>query len=121
MRTVIVVDDEPAFRKWLKSLLDNSEEFTVIGEASSGYEAIGLVDLQVPDLVISDIYMPDADGFEVVKYITTNHPTVQTILTSVYNEQIYTKLAKEEGAIGFIPKAALSINKLSQLLQEEVV
>ena len=59
---VVVADDEPEFRSWLKSLLDDSEDFRLIGEASNGAEVVNLIPSLLPDLVIADMYMPEPDG-----------------------------------------------------------
>ena len=55
MYRVIVADDEAEFREWLRSLLESSEDFQVVGEASSGMETVRLIASLVPDLVIADV------------------------------------------------------------------
>jgi two-component system response regulator YesN len=116
---VIVVDDEPEFRRWLRSLLENSEDFRVIGEAGSGTEAVHLVASLLPDLVIADIYIPEPDGLEVAQYVQQHFPDIKAILFSAQEERVYQRLAREEGALAFIPKARLSIEALRQSLQGE--
>ena len=55
MYRVIVADDEPEFREWLRSLMENSEDFQLVGEAKTGNEAIYLIPSVKPDLVIADM------------------------------------------------------------------
>jgi len=119
MYRVIVADDEPEFRNWLKSLFDNSGDFELVGEAGSGSEAVVLIPSLSPDLVIADIYMPEPDGIEVARYVQDNHPGVKAIVVSAYEERVYEKLATDEGALAFIPKARLSLDSLRQALRLE--
>jgi YesN/AraC family two-component response regulator len=116
---VFVADDEPEFREWLRSLLENSEDFRLVGEAKTGTEAIYLIPSVLPDLVIADIYMPEPDGLEVARYVKRHFSGVKAILVSAYEERVYERLAKEEGALAFIPKAKLSLNALRQALKGE--
>jgi YesN/AraC family two-component response regulator len=116
---VFVADDEPEFREWFRSLLENSEDFRLVGEAKTGTEAIYLIPSILPDLVIADIYMPEPDGLEVARYVKRHFSGVKAILVSAYEERVYERLAKEEGALAFIPKAKLSLNALRQALKGE--
>jgi YesN/AraC family two-component response regulator len=116
---VFVADDEPEFREWLRSLLENSEDFRLVGEAKTGTEAIYLIPSVLPDLVIADIYMPEPDGLEVARYVKRHFSGVKAILVSAYEERVYERLAKEEGALAFIPKARLSLDALRQALKGE--
>jgi len=118
---VVVVDDEIEFRTWLRSLLKSSEDFHVVGEASTGTEALLLIASLTPDLVIADIYIPDPDGLEVARYVQDHFPDIKVILVSAHVERIYKRLAREEGALGFIPKVSLSLDALRQALQVEML
>jgi two-component system response regulator YesN len=117
---VVVADDEPEFRSWLKSLLDDSEDFRLIGEASNGAEVVDLIPTLLPDLVIADMYMPEPDGLEVVRYVQHNFSGVKAILVSAYEEHVYERLARDEGALAFIPKTKLSLDALRQALKGDV-
>ena len=114
---VIVADDEPEFREWLRSLMENSEDFQLVGEAKTGIEAIYLIPSVKPDLVIADMYMPDPDGLEVARYVQSHFSGIKAILVSAYEERVYERLAREEGALAFIPKARLSLDALRQALK----
>lgn len=67
MNTVLIADDEPAARILIKQYLLAYKEFTLLGEATNGLEAIELINKLEPDVVFLDIQMPGADGFEVIK------------------------------------------------------
>jgi YesN/AraC family two-component response regulator len=116
---VLVADDEPEFRDWLKSVLNDSGDFRLVGEASSGREAFELIPSLLPDLVIADMYMPEPDGLEVVRYVQQHFSGIKAILVSAHEDRVYERLAKEEGALAFIPKSRLSLDALRQALKEE--
>jgi len=116
---VVVADDEPDFRNWLRTLLEASEDFQLVGEASTGSEAVSLIPSLTPDLVIADVYMPEPDGLELARYVQQNYPGIKAILVSAQQERVYEKLANEEGALAFIPKIKLSLDALRQALQGE--
>ena len=115
---VVVADDEPEFRSWIRSLLDSRADFQVVGEASTGTEAVELIPSLVPDLVIADMYMPEPDGLEVARYVQDLFPSTKAILVSAHEERVYDRLAKEAGALTFIPKVRFSLEALRQALQE---
>ncbi len=114
---VIVADDEPQFRRWLRLLLESSKDFQVVGEAITVGATLDLIASLIPDLVIADIYMPDADGLEVARYVERHYPAVRVILVSAQEERIFEQLARQEGALAFIPKLKLSLDALRQILQ----
>ncbi len=116
MYRVVVADDEIEFRSWLRSLLSSCEDFQVVGEAANGEEALSLVKKLTPDLVIADLYMPEPDGLEIARYIQKHHPGTKAIVVSAHRERICEKLARDEGALAFIPKAGLSLVELRHVL-----
>jgi two-component system response regulator YesN len=116
---VMVADDEPDFRGWLRSLLNDSRDFLLVGEVSNGTEALQLIPSLLPDLVIADIHMPEPDGLEVVRYVRRHFSGIKAILVSAHEERVYERLAREEGALAFIPKARLSLDALRRTLKEE--
>jgi YesN/AraC family two-component response regulator len=116
---VMVADDEPDFRGWLRSLLNDSRDFLLVGEVSNGTEALQLIPSLLPDLVIADMYMPEPDGLEVVRYVQRHFYGIKAILVSAHDERVYERLAREEGALAFIPKARLSLDALRRALKGE--
>ena len=73
----------------------------------------------MPDLVITDVDMPDGDGLEVVRILREQLPELQVIVVSANTGKGYERMAREEGAAGFIPKSQLSVEALSQLVRRE--
>jgi len=116
---VLLADDQLEFRRWLRSLLESSEDFQVVGEACTGTEAVHLIGSLVPDLLIVDMYMPLPDGLEVLRHVRHHFIDIKAILVSAHDDPVYERLATQEGAIAFIPKAKLSLEALRQTLQQE--
>ena len=116
---MLLADDAGEFRDWLRSLLEQSGRFTVVGEAQTGSEAVRLVRSLMPDLVITDVDMPDGDGLEVVRILREQEPGVKVIIVSANTGKGYERLAREEGAAAFIPKAQLSVEALSRVILGE--
>jgi DNA-binding NarL/FixJ family response regulator len=77
---VLVVDDSEVFRGVVRSVVDDTPGFEVVGEASSGREALGLLDSLHPHLVLLDLYMPDLDGVDTALHIRRLHPEVVVLL-----------------------------------------
>lgn len=88
-----------------------------MGEADTAAEALDLIALLEPDLVIADVEMPDENGLDMMAHIRREFPAIQAILVSSHTEPQYQRLAREAGALAFIPKAALSLDALRQALQ----
>jgi DNA-binding NarL/FixJ family response regulator len=77
---VLVVDDSEVFRSVLCSVVAASPGFEIVGDASSGREALSLVEVLDPDLVLLDLYMPKPDGLETALHLRRRHPEVVVLL-----------------------------------------
>jgi len=119
MYRVIIADDNPEFLKFLNSLLKTSNDFEILGEATASLEALYLVSLLLPDLLIVDVNMPDLDGLELARYLRHAFPNVKVIPVSAYQESDYEALRHNESSLDFIPKAKFSLDVLYQALQGE--
>ena len=114
---VVLGDDEAEFRGWLRELFDKSPGFSVIGEASTGNEAIRLAGQLTPDMLIVEVYLPGGDALDVARYLRYNQPGVKLVLTTGAKERCYDRLAEEEGAVAFITKARLSPEAVLEALR----
>src|SRR5215469_14018544 len=81
MNRILIVDDHAAFRGWARSVLA-ADGFSVVGEAVDGASAVGEVEAVRPDVVLLDVQLPDADGFEVAVALLAAWPRPAIILTS---------------------------------------
>jgi DNA-binding NarL/FixJ family response regulator len=115
-RTILIVDDHPSFRGMARVLLE-SEGFDVVGEAEDGAAAIDAARELRPDVVLLDVQLPDIDGFEVAAALTKNGSSPAIIMTSSRDACDFGSLVANSGARGFIPKAELSAEAVSALLE----
>lgn len=114
--TVLIVDDHHGFRTRARLLLE-SEGYAVIGEASSGAAAVSAAEALRPDLVLLDVMLPDATGFEVVDRLRALSPMPDVVLVSTREATDYGPLLETTVARGFIPKPELSGPRLRALLE----
>jgi two-component system, NarL family, invasion response regulator UvrY len=102
---VIVADDHAPFRRAARSVLDAEAGFRLVGEATSGEEAVALVDSLHPDLVLMDINMTGIGGIEAARSIAAAHPETMTILVSTYREEDLPLQAHVCGAAAYLHKS----------------
>jgi DNA-binding NarL/FixJ family response regulator len=115
-RTILIVDDHPSFR-WMARALLESEGFDVVGEAEDGASAIEAAKTLHPDVILLDVQLPDIDGFEVASQLTKNGASPAIVMTSSRDACDFGSLVEQSGARGFIPKADLSAEAVSALLE----
>ena len=102
--SVLLVDDHHLVRNGIKSSLESDSSIVVIGEGSNGVEAIEKVRLLQPDVVVIDIAMPEMNGLEAAKAITTDFPAVNVLMLSMHDDQDYVLGSLEAGASGYLLK-----------------
>jgi DNA-binding NarL/FixJ family response regulator len=103
---IFIVDDNRLLREGLVSMLSEEEDFTVIGAAASGQEALEQIKISQPDVVLVDIGMPDKDGIEVTQELHKNMPKVKVLILGMIDltDEIMTCI--EAGAAGYVLKEA---------------
>ncbi|MBI3969217.1 MAG: response regulator transcription factor [Chloroflexi bacterium] len=119
MSTVVLVDDQPDFLALGRALLGGDPRLRVVGEATSGPEAIDLVTRLRPEIVILDVQMPGLTGFETIPRLLKVDPTLRLILTSSCEHQEYKTLARALGARAFLSKKELSAAAVVSVLERE--
>ncbi|WP_271764887.1 response regulator [Aquimarina algiphila] len=106
MIKIVLVDDHFMVRDGIRAILEDEEQYSVVGEASNGPEAIELVQSLSPDIVICDIRMPQMSGIEVVQKITALDNSVRTIMLSMHDSDEYILQSINAGAEGYLLKDA---------------
>jgi two-component system, NarL family, nitrate/nitrite response regulator NarL len=102
--TLFILDDHKMLIDGLKALLQNETQFKIIGEATNGKKALEFISKHVPDIVMSDISMPEMDGVAFTKALHINFPDVKVLALSMYSEKSYISEMLEAGASGYILK-----------------
>ncbi len=109
---LLVADDHPILRQGLKRILEDEPDMEVIGEAGSGAEAVKLADELHPDVVIMDISMPDQNGIESTRQMSTGKGTKVLMLT-VHAERHIIASAVTAGASGYLLKDSVDNHLVS--------
>lgn len=104
MMRVVIVDDHPITRQGLRAAFALSEDVEVVGEASSGEEAVVVVDDTLPDVVFMDVRMPGMNGLEATRVIRSQHPDVKVIVFSVDESRASVGEAIHAGVAGYLLK-----------------
>ena len=105
---VLVVDDQAPFRDAARAVIARVPGFELVAEATSGEEAVELVEKVRPSVVLMDINMGAMDGLQATKLITTAHPETMVILVSTYTEADMPPAARSCGAAAYVNKDELS-------------
>jgi DNA-binding NarL/FixJ family response regulator len=102
----IVADDHPLFRHGIGALLRDAPETELVGEASSGEEALALVGELAPDVVVMDVSMPGAGGIHATEAITRTHPAVAVLLLTMMDDDDAILAGIRAGARGYVLKGS---------------
>lgn len=102
--TVLIVDDHEVVRQGVRAFLDAQAELSVLGEAGSGNDAVKLVEVQIPDVVLMDLIMPGMDGIEATRKIKNISPRTQIVILTSYHDDEHIFPALQAGAISYVLK-----------------
>jgi DNA-binding NarL/FixJ family response regulator len=102
----MVVDDHPIVRQGLVSVLGDEDDLEVVGEASSGREAIALASRVQPDVVLLDLEMPEVDGVEAIPQLLAARPGLGVLVFTAYDTDERVLGAVRAGARGYLLKGA---------------
>jgi DNA-binding NarL/FixJ family response regulator len=104
--SVLLVDDQELVRRGLGMIVDSTDDMVVVGEASTGDEAVHLTGRLAPDVVVMDVRMPGTDGIEATRRIVREHPTSRVLILTTFDLDEYAFGGLRAGASGFLVKTA---------------
>lgn len=104
--TVLIVDDHHLVRGGLRLALDRAEDLVVVGEAESVAEAVQALDRLEPDVLVTDVGLPDGDGIALVRRARKTHPELGIVVLTMYTTDKELFGALESGASAFVGKDA---------------
>ena len=108
MIRVIVADDHHLVRQGLRALLENSREVEVVGEASTGQEAVELAEKLQPDVVVMDLSMPRLDGVQAATRILDQKTPTEVVIVSMHADTAIVQNLVRRGVKGYLLKDALA-------------
>jgi DNA-binding NarL/FixJ family response regulator len=101
---VLLVDDNALFRDGLAHILEADGRFNVVGQASSGEEAVAAAGRLHPDLILTDLHMPGMSGVDAVRHIRADNPDVAIGVLTMFETNEYVQSALDAGASGYLAK-----------------
>jgi two-component system, NarL family, response regulator LiaR len=102
--TVLIVDDHEMVRRGLAAFLQITPDLELVGEASSGEEAIRISEAKKPDVILMDMMMPGIDGATATRQIRQRCPESQVLVLTSFPEEDLLQKALEAGALGYLLK-----------------
>lgn len=105
---VFIADDHPIFRSGLRALIESDPGLAVCGEAGHGLEAIARVPELNPDVVLLDIDMPKADGFEVLRGLRAQHCMAPAVFLTMHNDALFLDAALDLDVNGYLVKDSVA-------------
>ncbi len=122
-KSFVVIDDHPLYRHGVVDLVVQELHLEPVGEAGSIPEALELIQKAKPDLAIVDISLQEKNGLELVKTIRTEYPSVQVLVVSMHEENLYGERSIAAGASGYVMKheaPSVLLNAVRTVLEGKV-
>jgi DNA-binding NarL/FixJ family response regulator len=104
---ILLADDHAMTREGLRSLIEKQSDIEVIGEAEDGRKAVCLVRELSPDILITDISMPNLNGVDATRQIAREHPKTKVIALSMHSNRAFVADMLQAGAAGYVLKESL--------------
>src|ERR671933_658243 len=101
---VLIADDHPLFRDGMHGLLDSVPDIEVVGEASTGDEAIALAETLQPDVILMDLKMPGLNGIQATREIVHTSPHIAILVITMLEDDKSVFAAMRAGARGYLLK-----------------
>jgi DNA-binding NarL/FixJ family response regulator len=114
---ILLVDDHDVVRAGLRSVFDTADDLKVVGEAGTAAEAIRRVGLDLPDIVVLDVRLPDGSGIDVCREVKERWPATGVLILTSYADQDALIEAYDAGASGYILKRVDSAELLDAVHQ----
>lgn len=115
--TIVLAEDHVVVRQGIRLLLEQEQDFKLVGEASDGLEAVELVEKHKPRVLILDLMIPRLHGLEVAKQVHHSHPETKIVILSMHADEPYVMEALRNGASGYVLKDA-SVDELVAAIRQ---
>ncbi len=101
---VLVADDHAIVRRGIRALLETEPDVEMVGEAENGREAVAEAERLLPDVILMDLVMPEMDGIEAIRHITTHQPEARILVLTSFAADDKVFPAIKAGALGYLLK-----------------
>jgi two-component system, NarL family, response regulator NreC len=112
---ILIADDHTLLRNGICAILKDEQDMLIVGEANDGREAVRLADQLKPNVVLMDIAMPLLNGLEATRQIKREHPEINVLVLTMYDNEEYFRKMLEVGASGYIIKRAAATELVSAI------
>jgi len=102
--TVLLADDHPTTRAGIRTILHETPDIRVVGEAENGFQVQEMVAELQPKILLLDLVMPGPTPAELEKWVRTNFPETITLILTAHNRDVYLTTMMDAGAVGFLSK-----------------
>lgn len=116
---MLIVEDDALLRSGLELIIDAEADLEVGGTAENGLEALRLVSISKPDIVLMDVQMPEMDGLACIREIRKRDAELPILILTTFNEEEYIFQGLADGATGYMLKG-LDFEKLTQAIRDTV-
>ena len=113
---VVLADDHPMFRFGVNAVLATAPEIDIVGEAENGLELLEVVARTRPDVVLTDLAMPDLDGASATRQLLARHPNIGVLVLTMHADDESVFAALRAGAAGYLLKGADSAELVRAVL-----
>jgi two-component system, NarL family, response regulator NreC len=110
---ILLADDHQLVRQGLRMILQEQEDWEIVGEVGNGREAVRIAVETRPDVAILDIGMPQLNGVEAARQISRKCPDVRVLMLSMYSDEAYISQAVQAGARGYLLKDSADVDLIS--------
>lgn len=107
---IVIADDHSIVRQGLRQMLDEREEFSVVGEAKNGREALELIEIAKPEVAVLDVDMPEMSGFDTVRELRARRIRVGIVFLTMHSEEEIFQTAMDLGVGGYVLKDDATID-----------
>ena len=101
---ILIAEDHPLFRKGMMSLLASVPDFEVVGETTTGEEAVVRAAQLQPDVILMDLQMPEVNGIEATRRILQKSPSIRVLVVTLFEDDDSVFMALRAGARGYVLK-----------------
>lgn len=110
---IVLADDHPIVLTGLRNLIESESDFAVVGEATSGLEALKMIRDTRPDIAIVDISMPGMSGIVLTRRLSEEAQEIKVLMLTLHEDRAYLREALDAGARGYVVKRSAAANLVS--------